>query len=507
MGRRLALLTIAFLVVACAPNPSERQPSAATPVATSAPVIAATREPPELDGTPLEPCAIGSGPRMPALCGTYRVPEDPTSPDGRTIGLRVAVIPATAGAGEPDPVFMLAGGPGGAAVDSLAWTALTFGGLHASRDLVLVDQRGTGSSNPMLLDPLRDVSTLPAEKADAAARDWVSRQLGRFDADPSFYTTSIAMDDLDSVRAALGYERINLWGGSYGATAAQYYIRQHGDRVRSAVLDGASLLEVPVFEYIAPNSQAALDALFDRCAQEAACAESYPTLREEFAAVLARLEEAPVATSLTDPVTGDPAVIDREMFTGAVHSALIDAELSALLPWFIHAAAEGRWDEAVTAARAATAGDPLDQDFPLMSAVIRCAEAWASYDPAEVARLGEGSYYLEAQLANARMQRTLCQYAPQGVVPADDGVPATGDMPVLFTVGSADPQDPPANIAAAPKRFPNSLTVVAEGHGHTVSHLGCLPSVVDAFFAAGTADGLDTSCVADGVPLPPFRLP
>jgi pimeloyl-ACP methyl ester carboxylesterase len=441
------------------------------------------------------------------VCGTYRVPEDPTSPDGRTIGLRVAVIPARAGTSEADPVFMLAGGPGGSAVDSLAWTALTFGGLHASRDIVLVDQRGTGGSNAMLLDPLRDVSTLPADEANSAARDWVNGQLGQFDADPEFYTTSVAMDDLDAVRAALGYERINLWGGSYGATAAQYYIRQHGDRVRAVVLDGATLIEVPVFERIAANSQAAVEALFDRCAGDGACAAAYPDLREESAGVLASLEEAPVTTGMIDPATGKPGVIDRATFTGAIHSALLDAELSALLPWLIHAAAEGRWDEAVTAARAATAGDPLDQDFPLMSAVIRCSEAWASYDPPEVARLGEGSYYLEAQLANARMQHTLCQYAPQGVVPSDDAVPATGDIPVLFTVGSADPQDPPANIAAAPKRFPNSLTVVAEGHGHTVSHLGCLPSVVDAFFAAGTADGLDTSCVADGVPLPPFRLP
>jgi pimeloyl-ACP methyl ester carboxylesterase len=485
------MLAIAFLVAGCALNASpSRVLEAAHPALT-------------LEGDPLEPCAIGSGPRMQALCGTLTVPEDPARASGRKIALRVAVIPASSDVPEPDPVFMLAGGPGGSAVDTLAWTALTFGGIHATRDIVLVDQRGTGGSNLMLLDPLTDV----AGRSEASARDWIAEQLEPFDADPGFYTTAIAMDDLDAVRAALGYDQINLWGASYGATAAQYDIRQHGDRLRSVILDGATLLEVPVFEHIAANSQAALDALFARCAADAACAEAYPDLAEDFDATVRSLELAPVTLDVIDASTGAAAIMDAAVFSDGVHSALIDAEYSALLPWFIDAAADGRWEEAIAAANAVGGGDPLDQEMPLMSAVIRCSEAWARYVPDEVARLGQGSYYLEAQLANARLQETLCRYAPEGVVPADDAAPATSDVPVLLLVGSADPQDPPSNIAAASERFPNSLTVVADGHGHTVSHLGCLPRVVDAFVAAGSVDGLDISCVADGVPLPPFRLP
>jgi pimeloyl-ACP methyl ester carboxylesterase len=503
MPRRYTILAIAFLVAACAPTASER----GTPPPTAVPAAQSPRPALALGDEPLEPCAIGTGPRIHALCGTVTMPEDPASPSGRTLDLRVAVIPASVGPPEPDPVFMLAGGPGGAAVDGLTWTALAFGGIHATRDIVLVDQRGTGGSNAMQLDPLRDVSELPAVDADAVAREWVTTQLGRFDADPAFYTTSIAMDDLDAVREALGYERINLWGGSYGATAAQYYIRQHGDRVRSVVLDGATLLEVPVFERMAPNSQAALDALFARCAADAACAGAYPDLARDFEATMASLERAPATVAAIDPATGEPGVISAVDFTEGVHSGLIDAQYSAVLPWFIDAAADGRWEEAVSTAQAIGGGNPLDEDMPLMSAIIRCSEAWARYDPAEVARVGAGSYYLEAQLVNANLQATMCRSAPRGVVPADDAAPATSDVPVLFTVGSADPQDPPANIATAADRFPNSTVVIAEGHGHTVSHLGCLPSIVDAFVAAGSVDGLDTSCVIDGMPLPAFRLP
>ena len=503
MPRRSTIIAIAFVVAACAPNASER----GTPPPTAGPAGQSTSQPLALGDEPLDACAIGTRPRIQGLCGTLTVPEDPASSAGRTIDLRVAVIPASVGPAEPDPVFMLAGGPGGAAVDGLTWTALTFSGIHAKRDIVLVDQRGTGGSNAMLLDPLRDVSELPAVDADAVARDWVTTQLGRFDADPAFYTTSIAMDDLDAVREALGYERINLWGGSYGATAAQYYIRQHGDRVRSVVLDGATLIEVPVFERMASNSQAALDALFARCATDAACAGAYPDLARDFEATMASLERAPVTVATIDPATGEPGVISAVDFADGVHSGLIDAQYSAVLPWFIDAAADGRWEEAVSTAQAIGGGSPLDEDMPLMSAIIRCSEAWARYDPAEVARVGAGSYYLEAQLVNANLQATMCRSAPRGVVPADDAAPATSDAPVLFMVGSADPQDPPANIAAAADRFPNSTVVIAEGHGHTVSHLGCLPSIVDAFVAAGSVDGLDTSCVAAGMPLPAFRLP
>ncbi len=222
--------------------------------------------------------------------------------------------------------------------------------------------------------------------------------------------------------------------------------------------------------------------------------------------VLAELEAEPVTTTVATPGTRDPMVIDVSSFTGAVHNGLLGATTSAHLPWFIDAAADGRWDDVANAILVASGGSGGDGG-PVMAAVIRCSEAWARFDPDDVARLGAESYYLDVQLEEAAEQALSCQYVPHGIVPVDDAEPARTDVPVLLVVGSADPQDPPSNIAAAPEDFPNSLTVVAEGHGHTVAHVGCMPTIVDAFIAAGTVDGLDTSCVRDGVPLPPFRLP
>ena len=140
-----------------------------------------------------------------------------------------------------------------------------------------------------------------------------------------------------------------------------------------------------------------------------------------------------------------------------------------------------------------------------MSSVIRCSEAWARYDPAEVLRTGATSYDLDAQLAAAQNQAMSCPYVPKGVVPADDAAPVRSDLPVLLILGQADPQDPLANVAQAPVDMPNSLTVVVPGEGHTVGHLGCMPQMVSAFIVAGTTKGLDTTCAATGVQLPPFR--
>jgi len=515
MRRRTAglFLAAALLGASCAtdagttsgPLPTV-EPTGATSTAPTPGATTAVRPPLALDGAPLKSCTIGMGTVI-ARCGFLSVPEDRSKPAGRWIDLHVAVIPASSMTPEPDPVFMLAGGPGGAASETLAWTGSVYDGIHQTRDIVLVDQRGTGGSNEYLIGTAPDVAGLPETEADAVIQAWADAQLESFGGDPRLYTTYPAMDDLDDVRAALGYDRINLYGGSYGATAAQYYIRQHEDRIRTVILDGATLISVPILELIAPNSQRALDLLFARCAADAACHAAFPDPAAELADALAQLADGPITTSVSDPATRKPMVLDVESFTGAIHAGLLNSETAAAVPLLISAASAGRWDDVAGGIAAVAAGQASDAGTPLMSAEIFCSEAWAVYDPDEVLRRGGDSYLVANQVASARARAAGCRYAPAGIVPPDDGKPARSDVPVLFVVGDADPQDPPANIADAPLNFPNSLTVVASGHGHTVAHIGCMPRIVDAFVEAGTVVGLDTSCIERGMPLPPFRLP
>jgi pimeloyl-ACP methyl ester carboxylesterase len=502
VNRRLASsLAVLVLIVAACAGPAELPGSSlGTASASASPV--ATRAPITLAGMPMAPCTAGGAS---AVCGTLRVPEDRSNPEGREIDLRVAVIPAIAAAPRADPLFPLDGGPGQAATEDLGWTASVFEGLHANRDIVLVDQRGTGGSNRLTVPAGPDVTGLSEPEAAARIDAWLKQVLAEMPGDPRFYTTTAAMDDVDDVRAALGDETINLYGPSYGATAAQYYVRQHRDHVRAVVLDGGTLLDVPIFERVAPNSQRALDLLFDRCAADAACRAAFPDLRGEFAAVMTGLSAKPVTTSVSHPWTGEPVVIDSMAFAGAVHGALLEERFLRDLPGLIHAAHQGRWDVVAEAIAAAAGPEAADTTPLVMSIVIRCSEGWARFDPAETARLGARSYLRDVEVAIAQNQATSCQYAPPGIVTADDADGMTSDVPMLLILGEADPQNPPANVAAAPNRFPNSRTVVVPGQAHTVGHLGCMPSILESVIDAGTVDGLDVSCAATDVPLPSFR--
>jgi pimeloyl-ACP methyl ester carboxylesterase len=499
-----------LVVTACAPasqGPASPGVSAATTHApapssptASDPAGGAERR---LGDRLMRPCTLAA---RPALCGSLGVPENPANPTGREIELRVVLVPARSSDPMPDPLFLLAGGPGGSATESFGWSLSTFSALNEDRDFVLVDQRGTGGSNRLVFPPMPDMTGMSVASREEATKAWLEDALASMPGDPRFYTTSLAMDDIDAVRAALGYDRINLYGPSYGATAAQYYLRQHEDHVRAVVLDGGTLLDVPLFELIAANTQRALDLLFERCAADAACHAAYPALETDFATARAALAEAgTIEVDVINPATGEPAVFESAGFGSAVQTALLDPTVSSQLPALIHQAALGDWTTVARAALAASSGQRPDSDRLAMSDVIRCSEAWARYDPDEVARLGAGSVNLDDQLAIARAQAETCRYLPAGVVPANDAEPVRSAVPVLLVVGEADPQDPPSNIADASAELPNSLTVIVPGMGHTVGHLGCMPSIITAFLEAGVVDGLDASCVAGGVPLPTFR--
>jgi pimeloyl-ACP methyl ester carboxylesterase len=505
-----AALVSLTLVIGCSTGEPTLAPSGATPsgVPRSTPDLAPTppptRGPIALDGVALAQCSVpdaAGGVR--AWCGELRVPEARSKPGGRQIALHVAVIPAATDRPAPDPVFFLAGGPGGAATATLGWVATTFRGIHATRDIVLVDQRGTGLSNAMQFDVPPDLGDLSPSARASELKRFITAQFARFDADPAMYTTAPAMDDLDAVRVALGYDKINLWGGSYGATAAQYYIRQHGEHVRAVVLDGGTLIDVPIFELIAPNSQRALDLLVARCEADAACGVAYPDLAGDLKRAWARLAKGPVTTDVTSTFTGKPIVVSTAGLASTIHAHLLGSDSAANLPWLIDAAGHGRWNDV---AREIASLDQAPSGLLVMSGEIACSEAWARFDPGRTADLGAGSYLGPLEVDIATQQAVACSYAPPGYVLANDGQRARGDMPILLTVGNADPQDPPSNIATASTDFPNSLTVVVPNQGHTVSHLGCLPSIVDAFIVAGSAAGLDSTCAAISV-APAFKLP
>ncbi len=413
----------------------------------------------------LSPCSVGE---YEAQCGTLRVHEDRLARRGRTIDLNVVVVKAWGDHPAPDPIFWLSGGPGGAATEDAARGRQFPYTLAENHDLVFVDQRGTGRSNQVLIptdEP--DLTGLTPEQMDARIQPWLDRVLREIDMDPRFYTTSLAMDDLDDVRQALGYDRINLAGYSYGATAAQYYLRQHEDHVRSVVLGGGSLLDVPVFERWAHNSQQALDAVFEQCRSEAACQAAYPELQTEYTALMERLKEKPETVPFTNPADGQAASITftADYLAGEIRYMLRNAENTARLPLLIHRAYQDH-DLKGFAQYYASYGGPEWWGSQFMDHVIRCSEKWAAFDPAAVERSGAGSSFAGWDLGLAQTTAFACQYTPPGVTPEGQTAQPGSQVPVLIWNGTRDPINPPENMAGAKALWPNSLAVAVPFVSH-----------------------------------------
>ena len=449
----------------------------------------------------LAPCRL-KGSAYPAQCGTLRVPEDRARPAGRQIDLRVAVIPALAREPAPDPLFLLAGGPGQAATEALGPLLGAFERLHRTRDLVLVDQRGTGSSHALRCD-LNSPSAPLAERlaGDAMRAEKFRKCLAAFDADPRFYTTSIAMQDLDEVRAALGADQIDLWGGSYGTRAALIYLREHGAHARAAVLDGVAPVDLKLPVTFARDAQRSMDLLFDHCAAEKSCNAAFPVLRKQFAKLLDGLSKRPAAARVQDPLTGAPSdvTISRDVFAAGLRGVLYQQDFASLLPLIVAHAAHGDFAPFIAATAGLDDGFSHGMSFGMMFSVV-CSEDLPGTTVAEIDEAARGTF-LGPQLAREFLE--VCTFWPRGALPRQFHEPVQSDKPVLLLSGELDPATPPRWADIARATLPNSLHLIVPGVGHGATAEGCVPELIAQFLDKAKVAGLDPSCLS---PLrrPPF---
>jgi pimeloyl-ACP methyl ester carboxylesterase len=424
-------------------------------------------------------------------CGHLRVAEDPRKPHGPMISLRIAVLPATkrpaAGA-----MFYLEGGPGGAATAAAIRVNTFFAQVQRNRDLVMVDQRGTGGSRPLAC-PNGYMRGTDAK----AVTGYLQRCLARLDADPRLYTTSVAADDLEIVRRTLGYGKLDLFGGSYGATLAQAYVSRYPESVRSVVLDGASLPDVRIYDVSARNAERALEAQFARCASSPACARAYPHPRRHLDQLLARpprLVALPTGKVLLRP----------DDIAWTVDWLSETAEDAATIPFAVNAAAHGDYTTLAMTYADRLGGSNLEALARLVPFwTIICSEPWADLDPAATARAGTGSYLAQAAVARARLFRRACPVVPKGRVPTGAGRPRVVRVPTLLLAGGADPLDPTTNLRGWRRLFPRGHLIVVPGAGHGTLEYDCVQKLIARFVARGSATGLNASCVRH-VSLPPF---
>ena len=438
-----------------------------------------------------------------ARCGTFAVPEDPADPDGRKIRLAVAVVRAIATTAKPDPLVLIAGGPGQGSIQSYAPLLSAFSGIRRERDLVLVDQRGTGGSNrldcAMPEDALETGEIPPAELA-LLARDCLPKLPGRAE----FYTTSIAVQDLDAVRAALGYERLNLFGGSYGTRVAQHYARRFPEHTRALVLDGVVPPSLALVPNVAIESQRALEGVFARCASDPECDRRFPALASQFAKLDARLRRETVPVRLADPVTGESRTIrvTRAHLVAMARMLMYSPATASILPLVLHEAATNG-DFAPLAAQAEMAGKDLQRMISMgMHNSVVCAEDAPHFSQAVDRKALEapaiGPLMLDGMTA-------ICGVWPRGPVDRDFAEPLDSAVPALLLSGEFDPATPASYGALAAKGFRNGLHVVVPGQGHGQMRLPCVQKLLRAFIDAGSVAGLDTACI-DSIRPAPFFL-
>jgi pimeloyl-ACP methyl ester carboxylesterase len=437
-----------------------------------------------------------------AQCAELEVLEDRAVPSSPRIRLKVAVIPALDRSGPRDPLFVIAGGPGQAATDFYVSTAPAFARVQRERDIVLVDQRGTGGSNALECeypeeDELADMS--PAE-IRRLARDC----LAALKSDPRHYTTSAAVRDLDEVRAALRYERVNLYGVSYGTRVAQHYMRRFPERVRAVILDGVVPPGLALVADSALQAQRALDLIFERCAADAECHAAFPDPAGAFAALRARLARQPAIVSMPDPVTGK---VTRETIR-AIHLQIATRFLSyaperaALLPLLLEEAAE-RDNLAPLAAQAELLATRYAGALSVgMHNAVVCTEDAPLIDPKRIDRPALEKSYLGTLQLDGLIE--VCKVWPRGTIDPDFHAPLVSAAPVLLLSGTADPVTPPGYAEDARRAFSQSLHVVIAGQGHGQLGVGCVPRLLADFLERGTTQGLDISCTRTIAPAPFF---
>jgi pimeloyl-ACP methyl ester carboxylesterase len=420
--------------------------------------------------------------------------ENRTTHTGRLIPLRIVVLPASGPVRAPDPVFFLAGGPGQAATWLMGSPAIANGSLRQHRDIVLADQRGTGGSNGLTCDfygPPSDPATyfepfLPVSRV-RECRDRLSAT-----ADLTQYTTANSVADLDDVRAALGYERINLDGGSYGTRLALEYLRRHEPRVRSVVLAGVATPALHMPETFGILAQQALDALLDECASVKPCAMAFPSIHAEARAVFERLAAGSVRARVTSP-GGRPVevALTREHVAEAIRYMTYSSHDAARVPLVLHDAYRG--DYSAIAQYLFKERSPGTFDALYLS--ITCAEdvPFVSAD----AESRESSTYMNGY--RVREQRAACAEWPRGASPDWLGRPVTASVPALLISGALDPVTPPGAAAAVAKTLTNSLHVTVPFGGHSpagLAGLDCLAALRTRFLETASVAGLDTTCLA-----------
>ncbi len=456
--------------------------------------LLAQNEPGRLKLTPCEIPGAEPDKKDSVLCGKFEVFEDRVRKAGRKIALNIVVYPATGPDKVPDPVFYIPGGPGSSATEDAPYVAQDLSKLRPSRDLVFVDQRGTGGSNPLnceLFDPKNIHSYLGHWNPPAAVKA-CRTQLEKV-ADLKLYVTSIAMDDLDDVRRALGYGKINLSGSSYGTRAVMTYVKQHESSVRSVLLHGVSPVDQFMPRDFPQHAQRALDGVLDECLANTDCRKAFPDVKKNERAVLAALKNGPVDVDVTVDGKDLKVKLSRDLAAEAIRYMLYQSGGASRIPLVLNEASKGNFK-------------PLAESAILYRRLIVATGATGLYlsvtcsEDLPFVKASEGLNAEDTFLGSYRLrqQREACAEWRRGELRENYAELTRSNIPALIYSGQWDPVTPPEYGDRISKHLPNSLHLVIPSGGHGfggLDGLNCLDGLTTRFIERGSARELDVACV------------
>ncbi len=437
-----------------------------------------------------------------ARCGTLQVPLDPQQPDGEQLGIEVLLLPAVHPLPKPDPLVIIAGGPGQSAIGLAEHIYYHFEEVRKERDLLFIDQRGTGGSAPLACPGVKALGHRGSAEAQQAAlldalRACVEEDGGRM----PWFTTHHAVDDLETIRRQLGYGPFNLWGVSYGTRVALAYQQRYPDSVRTSVLDGVAPLALALPWFAEEDALRSLRKLDEACAQDTACARRYGALEHQVDTVVRQLQEQSLNVAIEHPLTRLPYEVEltAALYASALRMALYSRDLARILPLAIHQSAQGDFRLVVSLMALAESRSTFSDISMGMHYTVLCNEDYPQYrdhDPA-VSAVFPGMRAVETAA-------DICAFWPVAEVPDSYTQPISSDMPTLMLSGDRDPVTPPRWAESLLPQLTQSLHLVAPGGQHSITFEGCGTQLIARFIQLGQLDGIDDQCIQRIKPLPVY---
>ncbi|MDB5040674.1 MAG: alpha/beta hydrolase [Candidatus Eremiobacteraeota bacterium] len=465
---------------------------------------AAVRAESESLGLHLAPCSQGRS-KVPAECGTFGVYEDRVARSGRIISLRLVILKAK----HPThhAIAFIPGGPGQSAVSLVpiiadGLFAKSLSALRDRYDILFVDSRGMGGSHAF------DCNLVPAAHPGSYFRQlWPDALLSACRvntaarSNPSLYNTNNAVDDFDDVRAALGYPKLVLGGGSYGTFFALVDIRRHPEHVESAILNGVVAPHFVPLPGSPDGAQTALNDLIAKCRRDAVCNAHFPAFAQHFDVLVQRFDHGPILVRVKNEATKrfETVPLSKEVFVDRLRNTLYDPQNAASIPYVVERAYHADY---------VPLGDLVNGMSLLMSKAVNYG-AFLSYTCAdEIPFVSEEALKAAANHSFAgdlrvRAQQHACSIWNVRPMPPNFNDPVRSDVPILIVTGSDDPTTPPHYASEALPYLRNAKQVLVRGAGHT-TEIPCTERLIEQFVRAGSAKGLDVSRCDAAFKTPPF---